>query len=230
MNLKRLIMSLVCLLFAGVTPAFADGGIPLWIYTAHTAIGVSVPGMGPGFIESIIWTLIILTGVVGIETFVAGYIFQFKELKKVFSAVFWGNLITTIIGAIITLGVFHSIVKSTKDYMNLLIFGPYAGLFNGYGLVVGNILLFLMSFLVEYYIAKSMLNNIFELKKIKTAFLAANVASYILPLIAALIALTGVIAPEQGVDNISYIIASVLVILGTITFIYFFIKKDKTLN
>ena len=228
MNLKRLIMLIVSFLFAGVAPAFADGGIPLWIYTAHTAIGLSVPGMGPGFIESIIWTLIILTGVIGIETFVVGYIFKFKELKKVFSAIFWGNLITTIIGAIITLSVFHSIVKSTKDYMDLLILGPYAGLLNGYGLVVGNILLFLMSFLVEYYIARSMLSNIFELQKIKIAFLSANIASYILPLIAALIVLFGVIAPENGVSNIPYIAASVLVVIGTIIFIYLFINKDKS--
>ena len=98
---------------------------------------------------------------------------------------------------------------------------------NGYGLVIGNILLFLMSFLIEYYIAKIRLEDIYEIKKIKKAFLSANIVSYIFPLIVTIIALLGGIGYGEFKDNIPYFIISLIILISTIIFIYLFMKKDS---
>jgi len=223
---KRIFLILLFLLFFITTPAFADGGIPLWIYTAHTAFGVT--SMGAPFIAGILWTLPVLAFVVGIECLCVALFFKFKQAKLILKATIIGNIITTIIGSVITAFVYPIAVPHSPD-ISILIVGPYAMLLNGYGLVIANILLFLMSFIIEYYVARDTLKNIFEVHDIKTAYLLANIVSYIGPLLATIVYLISPITDGSLMkqENFQYFTISLLVVLGTMIFIYAFLKSDS---
>ena len=202
----------------------------MWIYTAHTAIGLSALGSFDllSLSNGIIWALIVMSFVIAIETIFIWFYFKFQHKNEIFLAVTLGNIITTVIGSIITMGLFTLIISSYHGDASLWVAGPYVVSLNYYGFIIGNILLFLMSFLVEYYIAQKMLKNLFLTAELKKGFLYANILSYLLPLLVAIIGLfvNLISRTDTIIIDLPYIIISVGVIISVPWFLYKFIKKS----
>ena len=86
---KIFLMFLFIFFCFGTLPAFADGGIPLWIYTAHTAIGISTLGSFDllTLSISIIWILLVMSFVIAMETIFIWFYFKFQHKNEIFLAV-----------------------------------------------------------------------------------------------------------------------------------------------
>ena len=226
---KIFLMFLFIFFCFGTLPAFADGGIPLWIYTAHTAIGISTLGSFDllTLSISIIWILLVMSFVIAMETIFIWFYFKFQHKNEIFLAVTFGNIITTVIGSIITMGLFTLIMSSYHGDASLWLAGPYAVSLNYYGFIIGNILLFLMSFLVEYYIAQKMLKNLFSITELKKSFLYANIFSYLLPLLVAIIGLFANLISRTNtiIIDFPYIIISIGIIITVPWFLYKFTRQ-----
>ena len=72
--------------------------------------------------------------------------------------------------------------KLLHGKLNYDFFGPFGAFSDLSGFVIVTDLLFLMSFLVEYYIVRSILQELVSVvKKLKTIVLTANISSYLVP-------------------------------------------------
>ena len=110
MKLKKYLMLIMCLLLFGTGPAFADGGILLWIFTVQNifgyGIGYGLESFGQAdlfFICAVtIVSFIILMVVVSIEMGIFGFILKEEcNWKKLLKTVFLSNIFSTVIGSMI---------------------------------------------------------------------------------------------------------------------------------
>ena len=106
-----LTLGLLLLLFNN-TPAYADGGIPLWIYTASTAAYSAFTIQGIGNFSFLLGTVFLLY-VIFVEVLIFKFLDKDKQfkLKQIICSVTVANIFSVIAGIIITVPVL-SIAKS----------------------------------------------------------------------------------------------------------------------
>ena len=196
----RKLKILILLFFLLSCPVYADGGIPLWIVTAPSALSASLiplpylDGMWPFFI---FLTLIFLVVVILVEFSVIKLFFlrniAFIRLLKLVGI---ANILSTVAGAVITLLPaplwYLSGQLSSDSKMVLALFG-YWGFLPPISLLFINIFLLWLSYLIEYKYAKKELVQDYDKKLIKKSFLCANIVSYFIPVLLYSIATISVI-------------------------------------
>ena len=187
--MKKFLLSLL-LIFLLSTPAFADGGVPLWGLNTSVFFTISSIWTIPAFMYPEAWgtaiffwlfTLIILLLVVFIETIIIHRFIVQYDFRKLLSIVFKSNLISTIIG-IILLFLPAPFVWSKLNTLWGALLGPW-GFWGTYSLFIYNFLCLPLSYAVEYYYAKRILYPDNSLITIKKSFLYANVFTYALPIL-----------------------------------------------
>lgn len=179
------------LLLASPAPAFADGGIPLWINTIQavaTASGVSALGSPTmGFLI----TLICLAFIILLETrFLKKRYFKTADTKKIIKVISISNTASTLIGGLLLWCAFGiSIYVSDSKSVELLLLGPLFVLFDifpnnisTYILIIAsyNIFFCIVSYFIEYPITKLYFKNIYDNKTISKGVLWSNILSYTL--------------------------------------------------
>ena len=171
--------------------SFADGGIPLWITSTPALLSLSAWGdMIGGFVGIIIIYILVLLSllmVTLIEVFVAKFVLKNTKFLKLFRVFYIANLVSTLAGAIIiSIPIPFIIFSNIKMNLSGFLFGPWS-YFNllpyGYTMLLLNIILFLISFYIEFYIGNRFLKQDYEEQKIKKAFWYSNIVTYILPVI-----------------------------------------------
>lgn len=185
-NINKFILLIPTLLLA--KPAFADGGIPLWLNTAASMLVFShLEGdlFRPAVVFYLISGIIALIITALVETIVIKLFFFKKEIfKKLFDMMFKANLYSTLVGIIILiLPLFFGNFK--YNLFNILS-GPWVGICTNCSISAKYFLFFAMHFalliescIVEYFYAKKSLIKDFSTKKIKIAISIANITSYI---------------------------------------------------
>ena len=146
----RLILLFVLLsLLFNTTPAYADGGIPLWIYTASSAAYSTFTIQGIGNFSFLLGTVFLLY-VIFVEVLIFKFLDKDKQfkLKQIIRSVTIANIFSVIAGIIITVPVL-SIVKSIGMNNNAII---------NLGFLV--LPLHIITFIISYYI------ELFTYKKI----------------------------------------------------------------
>ena len=183
--MKKLFITLFFITMILTTPAYANGGIPLWgLTTAHMLamplLCIILPFLFPA----------LFLIVSGIEAFVLKIFFKELKFIKVLKLTAIANLITTLIGAIfvwipeIINNLFPSIFEkfATVDDITMQWFSHWA-FWGAYSLFLSNIILFVLSYYVEYRYIKNKLKNEYDIKLINKAVLIANITTYFIPLL-----------------------------------------------
>jgi len=191
---KYIKLSFVLLsIFLFPIPAFADGGIPVWVNTIQTvAATLGIRGLGRS-ISNFIITLICLGLIVYCETvFLKKRYFKDTNTSKILKIVFASNLCSTILGGLFLVCVFYLIAWGHFSLGYLLI-GPLYGILEIlprnsiissftfiFILVFYNVFFCFFSYFIEFYITKKYLQDIYDKKVISKGILRANILSYLL--------------------------------------------------
>lgn len=182
-NIYKLFILFLMLICA--TPCYADAGIPLWINNPPSSFAFTF-WVGSGHINPLIiglfLSLIILAIVTVVETYCIKIFLKNIKISKSLKIIFKANLLSAIIGALI---VFAPIPFQDFVGLDSVIFGPLiiTGDFYSIAMFYLNIILLIVSFFIEYTVAKKDLIYNYETKDIKKAFWMANIITYALPLI-----------------------------------------------
>ena len=181
---KLILLSLIFTIFF-IQPSYADAGIPLWgLGTASSLIASAglMISRTDFFVIEIIFTIISLGFVVGIETYIIfGYLKKIN-FKRIFRITLGANLISTLLGCALVLLplILFTNIHKLDGSLKASMLGPWFMIFNGFGIFICHILLFVLSYIVEYKFFKKILKQEYTDKQIKRAILIANVASYII--------------------------------------------------
>lgn len=187
--MKKNIAIILSILLLG-SPAFADGGIPLW--GLNTSVFFAVSGLLtaisfkdlfsalPLIILFWLFTIFLLVVVVFVETFVVSLHIK-MNYNELFKIVFKSNLISMVVG-IILLVLPAPFVWESLNTMKGAILGPWS-FWGAYSLFLYNFLCLPLSYVIEYNIAKIKLQGSCDLSTIKKSFLYANIATYALPIL-----------------------------------------------
>ena len=210
MKLKKFLLILMSFLFLGTIPAFADGGIPLWIWTAQDILGGSI-GISLteifnqdvtfkgilAIISAIFVICLISLQLIAIVVFIETIVFRIILGKlnnggKIIKTVLFSNLTSTILGtilfAIVYIVSYHSeqallINAYGGDHLTTVLFGVHGAILGGLGLLLHNIFYFIISYYSEYMISLKLLKDEFENIKIKKAVIWSNLVTYAIPII-----------------------------------------------
>lgn len=163
-------------------PCYADGGIPLWVMSAPTLFAFGIPGGITGTLFTFVLSLILLLFVSLIETVVVRIFLKNTKFEKMFGIVYKANFISTLVGFLIVIAPIPFKNDLLKEPLAYAIIGPWGG-FLFYSILLLNVILLIMSYFVEYNVAKEDLINEYEKKEIKKSFLCANITSYAVPII-----------------------------------------------
>lgn len=164
-SLRVIFFTILFLLLFNITPAYADGGIPLWIYTAESAYSsVAVRGL-----ESSSFALgtIFLLCVIFVEIVVLFFVDKNKSLtfKEKFYSVILANIFSTIAGVIFTLPILYNVPTDIFVGPGLLIFPMH-------------VVCFVLSYFVELYTYKLLFSKKLEPKVIRKIALWTNIWTY----------------------------------------------------
>lgn len=174
---NKILFSILSILLIA-SPCYADGGIPLWVWTAHNAFSaIAIDILGPTF--AIFLGFIFLFFVILVEFIVCCFVDKEKQIKidKKIIAIILANVNSTIAGFLIT----FPAVYLTLDFggadakMGAAIMGP------GYGLLTIplHIICFILSYFIELWTMKKVLiNETVDISIIKKTALWANIWTY----------------------------------------------------
>lgn len=178
---NKLLISII-MVFLSVSPCFADGGIPLWVMSAPTLFAFGLPEGIKGTLFTFILSLILLLFVSLIEVFVSKLILKNTNFIKLFKIIYKANLVSTIVGFLIVIAPIPFEKGILNEPLAYAIVGPW-GKFFFYSLLLLNIILLVISIIVEYCVSKKDLEKDYSKAEIKKSFVFANMTSYALPLI-----------------------------------------------
>ena len=99
---NKLLISII-MVFLSVSPCFADAAIPMWLFSSSASFFATGIQLKESFILFTIITLFLLLIVSFIETFVIKSVLKLSNFAKAFRITLKANIVSTIIGAIITL-------------------------------------------------------------------------------------------------------------------------------
>lgn len=167
----RLLLSLVLLLLLfNTTPAYADGGIPLWIY-AHEYAFSSLAFKTGFFDANLLHGLIYLLLVIIVEIIVFQFLDKNKKisLKEKFYSLTLANIFSTIAGVILIVPILYLTQKS-----NILNYFVLFELF----LLLLHLICFFISYYIELWTYNKFFNNKLEFSFIKKVALWTNIWTY----------------------------------------------------
>ena len=168
----RLILLFVLLsLLFNTTPAYADGGIPLWIYTASSAAYSTFTIQGIGNFSFLLGTVFLLY-VIFVEVLIFKFLDKDKQfkLKQIICSVTVANIFSVIAGIIITLPVL-SIVKSIGMNNNAIID-------LGFLVLPLHIITFIISYYIELFTYKKIFFKNADYPLLKKIALCTNIGTY----------------------------------------------------
>lgn len=166
---NKLLISII-MVFLSISPCFADAGIPMWVYSNSASFFATGTQSKEGFILFTIITLFLLLIVSFIETFVIKSVLKLSNFAKAFRITLKANIVSTIIGAIITL-----LLINNDNITSWLWWSNKWFIFNNLML---HIIMLTLSYFVEYNVAKRNLID-YKVNDVKKSFLFANILSYI---------------------------------------------------
>lgn len=168
----KFILSLVLLfLLFNTVPAYADGGIPLWIYTASSAAYSAFTVKGIGNFSFLLGTAFLLY-VIFVEVLIFKFLDKDKQfrLKQIICSVTVANVFSVIAGVIITVPVL-SIVKSMGINNNAII--------NlGFLVLPLHIITFIISYYIELFTYKKIFFKNADYSLLKKIALWTNIGTY----------------------------------------------------
>ena len=207
MKLKNIFILLICLLFFGTIPAFADGAIPLWTWTAQDFLSTSIysrtlvgsEGIEAIFIFLIVFTICIVIAfhllilIIAVETLIFKLILgKNADTYKIVLTTLKSNVVSTLIGSVLFALVMAISYNSEqallfnvygKDGWSTLMFGVHGAILGGIGFLIHNLYYFIISYYSELLVSIKSLKGIYDKKKIENAVLWSNIVTYALPFI-----------------------------------------------
>ena len=183
-NINKFILLIPALLLA--KPAFADGGIPLWLNTA--ASWIIIPDLeGIGIMSGVFYIVMFIISLlmtVLLEALIMKPFFSKKTIKELFKIMLKANIYSTLVGIIIlNIPVFFN---TFEKGMTSVFFGPWVGSCQNCSESMATFIFFTMHFvlflescLVEYFVIKKYLIKDYTTLKTKIATVVANIVSYI---------------------------------------------------
>ena len=178
---NKLLLGILATFLFGL-PCYADGGIPLWVLSAPTLFAFGLPNGIVGTLFTFVLTLVFLLLVSLIETLVSTFILKNINFIRLFKIMYKANFVSTIVGFLIVIAPIPFEKELLKEPLAYAIVGPW-GKYFFYSLLLLNIILLIVSVVIEYYVGKKDLINDYSKKDIKKSFLLSNITSYALPLI-----------------------------------------------
>lgn len=176
--MRNKIYLLILTLFLFCSPCFADGGIPLWIWSAHNAFSTFAIDILTPVSGSIFFGCIYLFFIIFIELAVCCFIDKKKQIKldKKVKAISLANVNSTIIGFVITFPILHLTVTlgGTDAKMAAAILGPGNGILT----IPLHICCFILSYFVELWTMKKLLADEVDISLIKKIALWVNIWTY----------------------------------------------------
>ena len=128
---NKILFSIIMVLLLTL-PCYADGGIPLWIWSAHNAFSTCTIDILGGPVSAIFFGLIVLSLVILIELLVFYFIDKKKQinLAKKIKVISLSNINSTVAGFLITFPlVYLTLVLGGSDSeMGVAIMGPGFGI------------------------------------------------------------------------------------------------------
>lgn len=164
-NINKFILLIPTLLLA--KPAFADGGIPLWIGTAASVLSIPVLS-GRFFIGNLISGIIALFMVSALEAICVDPIFDKRRFKDLFKLMLKANFYSTIIGLLIL--ILPILIPQYKYDVAVMALGPWSFTI---------IIMFIESCIVEFFVVKKDLIKDYSTKTIAITIIFVNLFSYI---------------------------------------------------
>lgn len=167
----RLILSFVLLsLLFNTTPAYADGGIPLWIYAheyAFSSLAFKTGLFDANFLHGLIFLLLVII----VEIIVFQFLDKNKKIsikEKLYSLTL-ANIFSTIAGVILIVPILYLTQKS-----NILNYFVIFELF----LLLLHVICFFISYYIELWTYNKFFNNKLEFAFIKKVALWTNIWTY----------------------------------------------------
>lgn len=168
----RLILLFVLLsLLFNTTPAYADGGIPLWIYTASSVAYSAFTIKGIGNFSFLLGTVFLLY-VIFVEVLIFKFLDKGKQfkLKQIICSVTVANVFSVIAGIIITVPVL-SIIKSMDMNNNAIIDLRFL-------VLPLHIITFIISYYIELFTYKKIFFKNADYSLLKKIALWTNIGTY----------------------------------------------------
>ncbi|MCI5888816.1 MAG: hypothetical protein MRZ62_04785 [Brachyspira sp.] len=176
--MKNKILFSILLMLLYSLPCYADGGIPLWIWTAHNAFSMFTIDILGSVFSSILLGWIFLIFVISIELVVFCFIDKKKQIKlggkvKIISL---ANVNSTIIGFLITFPILYLTVNlgDSDAKMTTAILGPGCGILT----IPLHIVCFILSYFIELWTMKKLLSKEVDISIVKKTALWANIWTY----------------------------------------------------
>ena len=170
-HFRLILLFVLLLLLFNTTPAYADGGIPLWIYTASSAAYSAFTIKGIGNFSFLLGTVFLLY-VIFVEVLIFKFLDKNKQfkLKQIICSVTVANIFSVIAGIIITVPVL-SIVKSIGMNNNAII--------NlGFLVLPLHIITFIISYYIELFTYKKIFFKNANYSFLKKVALWTNIGTY----------------------------------------------------
>lgn len=167
----RLILSFVLLsLLFNTTPAYADGGIPIWIYAheyAFSSLAFKTVFFDANFLHGLIFLLLVII----VELIVFQFLDKNKKIsiKEKFYSLTLANILSTIAGVILIVPILYLTQKS-----NILKYFVIFELF----LLLLHVICFFISYYIELWTYNKFYNNKLEFAFIKKVALWTNIWTY----------------------------------------------------
>lgn len=170
-HFRLILLFVLLLLLFNTTPAYADGGIPLWIYTASSAAYSAFTIKGIGNFSFLLGTVFLLY-VIFVEVLIFKFLDKNKQfkLKQIICSVTVANIFSVIAGIIITLPVL-SIVKSIGMNNNAIID-------LGFLVLPLHIITFIISYYIELFTYKKIFSKNANYSLLKKIALWTNIGTY----------------------------------------------------
>ena len=164
-----LTLGLLLLLFNN-TPAYADGGIPLWIYAheyAFSSLAFKTGFFDANFLHGLIFLLLVII----VELIVFQFLDKNKKIsiKEKFYSLTLANILSTIAGVILIVPILYLTQKS-----NILKYFVIFELF----LLLLHVICFFISYYIELWTYNKFFNNKLEFAFIKKVALWTNIWTY----------------------------------------------------
>lgn len=166
---NKLLISII-IAFLSVSPCFADAGIPLWLFSNSSSFLATGIQWKESFMLFSTITIFLLLIVSLVETLVIKSILKINNFVKAFEITLKANIISTIIGTIVTL-----FITNNSHIVSWLWWDYKWSVLN---LLILHIAMLILSYFIEYNVAKKSLND-YKTSEIKKSFLLANILSYI---------------------------------------------------
>lgn len=176
--MKNKILFSIILVLLLTLPCYADGGLPLWIWSAQNAFSTCAINILGGPIPAIFLGLIFLFFVILIELLIFCFIDKKKQIKlqKKVEVISLSNIYSTIAGFLITFPLIYLtlVLGGSDSEMGVAIMGPGFGILT----IPLHIGCFILSYFIEFWTMKKLLSNEIDISIIKKTALWANIWTY----------------------------------------------------